>query len=115
MSNADTRAALVLALQKLPDLSVTPSQPPTIVAGSAWPAWESTRWVNACLTDSQWFVFVYPPNGDAQSLVDAADQLGDDVATVLWPEGKVTRMEPWAIPVEPGQQAVPVLRFTMEI
>lgn len=115
MSQPETRQALVDALSKLPQLAVSSTQPDTLTAGSAWPAWSSLSWLNACATTSEWFVFVCVPNGSLQSTTDAADLLLEDVATVLWPIGKVTRVEPWRLPLEPGQQAVPVLRFTMEI
>ena len=108
------RTDIVDALAKVPDLSPTPAMPETIVAGSAWPSWSSTTWRNPCLTAVEWFVFVAVPNADATTTVDAGDAIVEDIATVLWPIGKVTRVEPWRVPVEPGQQAVPVVRFTLE-
>lgn len=108
------RAALVEALNKLDGISVTSTSPPAIVPGSAWPGWSSTTWLNACATSEEWFVFV-ALTGDDAAAPDARGAALDDIATVLWPVGKVTRVEPWRFAVEPGQQAVPVLRFTLEI
>jgi len=115
MSQAETRQALLDALLKLPQLSATASQPVTITSGSAWPAWSSLSWLNPCATSAEWFVFVCVPNADQQSTADAGDELLEELATVLWPVGKVTRVEPWRVSVEPGQQSLPLLRFTMEI
>ena len=109
------RQAILDALAKVEGLAPSSSVPAPIVAGSAWPGWASTSWVNACLTATTWFVFVALPNGHQAATVDAGDELVEDIATVLWPVGKVTRVEPWAWPVEPGQQAVPILRFTLEV
>lgn len=111
---SDTRALIVEALGKVdPPLSVTTAVPPNIVTGSAWPAWGSTSWRNACLTEDEWFVFVALPNAEQGVTVGAGDVSLDDVAAALWLVGKVTRAEPWAWPVESGQAAVPVLRFTL--
>lgn len=115
MTNATDRATIVDALKTVPELSVTPTTPETIVPMAAWPAWSSTTWRNPCLTSSEWFVFVIAPNGNAEATVDAADAVMEDVAAVLWPIAKVTRREPWRIPMEAGQQTVPVVRFTLEI
>lgn len=109
------RQAIVDALTKVAGVSPTLTTPPTIVAGSAWPAWSASSWINACAISTEWFVFVALPNGMTAATVDAGDELVEDIATVLWPIGKVIRVEPWAWPVEPGQQAIPVLRFTLEV
>jgi hypothetical protein len=112
---AGPRQVIVDALAKVDGLSPSTATPSPIVAGSAWPVWSFSTWLNACATATTWYVFVALPNGHQAATVDAADPLVEDVATVLWPVGKVTRVEPWAWPVEPGQQAIPVLRFTLEV
>jgi hypothetical protein len=109
------RQAILDALAKVDGLNPTPTTPAPIVAGSAWPGWSSSTWINACTIRTEWFVFVALPNGLHAATVDAGDELVEDIATVLWPVGKVTRVEPWQWPVEPGQQAVPVLRYTLEV
>lgn len=109
------RQAILEALAKVPGLNPTPAAPAPIVAGSAWPGWSATEWINACATRDTFYVFIALPNGATAATVDAGDEFVEDVATVLWPIGKVVRAEPWAWPVEPGQQAIPVLRFTLEI
>ena len=115
MTNAIDRATIVDALKTVPELSVTPTTPDTIVPNAAWPAWSSTVWRNPCVTTSEWFVFVIAPNGNNESTVDAADDVMEAVDAALWPIAKVTRREPWRIPMEAGQQTVPVVRYTLEI
>ena len=113
MSN---RAALVEALGKVePQLYVHSSAPNVVVTGSAWPVWASTSWRSQCATDESWYVFVALPNTDQATTDDAGDVRLDDIAAVLHNVGKVERVEPWAWPVESGQQAVPVLRFTLAL
>jgi hypothetical protein len=110
------RDVLVAALGKVePPLAVSPTAPSTIVAGCAWPVWASTSWRNQCATDESWYVFAALTNGDQGATVSDGDATLDDVAAVLWPVGKVETVEPWAWPVEAGQQAVPVLRFTVSM
>jgi hypothetical protein len=109
-----SHAEIVEALAKVPWLSATDAQPSVISAGSAWPAWSATTWLNACTTQTEWFVFVALPNASGGTTAAASEDAIDDVATVLWPIGKVVRVEPWRIPVEQGQQTIPVCRFTLE-
>lgn len=109
------RQAILDALAKVDGLNPTASAPAPIVAGSAWPGWSSSSWLNACAVRTEWYVFIALPNGGQGVPVDAGDAIVEDIATVLWPVGKVTRAEPWSWPVEPGQQAIPLLRFTLEV
>lgn len=109
------RQSILDALAKIDGLNPTPATPAPIVAGSAWPGWASSEFINACVMSTTWYVFVALPNGHQAVSVDAGDDLVADIATVLWPIGKVTRVEPWAWPVEPGQQSIPVLRFSLEV
>lgn len=109
------RQQILDALAKIDGLNPSPSAPAPIVAGSAWPGWASSTWINACATLDTYYVFVALPNGHQSVPVDAGDELLEDIATVLWPLGKVTRAEPWSWPVEPGQQTIPLLRFTLEM
>jgi hypothetical protein len=115
MTNATDRATIVDALKTVPELSVTPTTPDTVVPMAAWPAWSSTKWRNWCVTTSEWFVFVIAPNGTNETTVDAGDDIQEAVAAALWSIAKVTNSEPWRIPLEAGQQTVPVVRFTLEI
>lgn len=115
MTNAADRAVIVDALKTVPELSVTRTTPDTIAPMTAWPAWSETRWTNPCVTSSEWFVFVIVPNGSTEATVDAADEAMEAVSDALWTVAKVVRREPWRIPLEPGQQTVPVVRFTLQI
>jgi hypothetical protein len=110
------RQQILDALAKIDGLNPSPATPAPIVAGSAWTGWSSTEWVNACATLDTYYVFVALPNGGQEATVDAGDELVEDIAAVLFTvPAKVTRAEPWAWPAEPGQQTIPVLRFTLEV
>jgi len=109
-----TRDVLVEALGKVePALDVHSAAPGVVSTGSAWPVWASTEWQSACMTRESWYVFVALPNADQLTTDTAGDVQLVDVAAALFTVGKVERVEPWAWPVESGQQAVPVLRFTL--
>jgi hypothetical protein len=109
------RTQIVEALAKVDGLNPTSSTPGTVMAGSAWTVWSFSTWINACVSADTYFVFVALPNGATAATIDAGDELMEDVSTVLWAVGKIARVEPWAWPAEPGQQSIPVLRFTLEI
>jgi hypothetical protein len=109
------RTDIVDALTTVPGLAPGATMPETIAAGMAWPAWASSEPVTTCATLITWYVFVALPATGLPSTVDAADALVDDVAAALWAVGKVIRWEPWRIPLEPGQQGVPVVRYTLEV
>lgn len=115
MSNATDRAAIVDALKTVAELEVSATKPTTATAMAAWPVWSFSSPVGWCLDRSEWFVFVIAPNGDADTTVEIADEIATDVVAALTPIAKVTRWEPWQIPIEPGQQTTPVVRFTLEI
>jgi hypothetical protein len=63
----------------------------------------------------EYFVYVALPNGSTAATVDAGDEMRGPLLTALWTVGNVQRVEPWEWPVEPGQQAVPALRVTLEM
>jgi hypothetical protein len=109
------RSDIVDALKTVPELAPAAVMPDTIHAGHAWPAWASTEPVNRCANLITWYVFVALPAASAASTVDAADDLVDDIAVALGAVGKVVRWEPWRIPIEPGQQGIPVVRYTLEV
>lgn len=115
MTNAVDRATITDALKTVPELSATPTTPDVVTAFTAWPAWSQTTWRAACVTESEWFVFLILPNTDTPTTVDAADDVMEAVSDALWRVAKVVRREPWRLPMEPGQQTVPVVRFTLQI
>lgn len=88
-----------------------------ISAGMAWPAWRSTRWANTVpdgVRLGAWYVFVALPNGGPDVTVAEADPLVERIGMALIGAGlQVETVEPYQIPVEPGQAAVPVLRYTV--
>jgi hypothetical protein len=109
------RQAIVDALATVPGLSAVPTPDGPLMAGQAWPAWTQTTWATACLLRTTWSVFVALPATMARSAVDAGDALVVAVADALMQVGQVQRVEPYQWPVDAGQQAIPVLRFTMEV
>lgn len=109
------RTDIVDALKTVPELAPTSSMPDTITAGMAWPAWAYTEPLNVCMAVTTWYVFVALPAANSLVTVEAGDDLVDVVATALYPVGKVVRWEPWRIPLEPGQQGIPVVRYTLEV
>ena len=109
------RSDIVDALKTVPELSASATMPDTITAGMAWPAWAFTEPLNQCGSITSWYVFVALPAGNTAATVETADDLVDTVATALFAVGKVIRWEPWRIPLEPGQQGIPVVRYTLEV
>lgn len=109
-----TRDQIAAALATIPELAPDSTTPPTIVAGSCWPVWASTRWKNAQgQREIRWYVFVALTGGDQLATVLEGDPLAETVAAALWAIGLwPEQIEPWAWAVEPGAQSIPVLRFT---
>lgn len=112
MSN---RSDIVDALKTVPELSATPTMPDNIVAGMAWPVWAFTDPLTICGDVETWYVFVALPVANLATTVDAGDDVRAAVSTALRAAGKVIRSESWRIPVEPGQQGIPVIRITLEV
>lgn len=109
------RSDIVDALKTVPGLAASPTMPDTIVAGMAWPARAWTIPQTICGKVVTWYVYVALPAGNLAATVEAADDLVDAVADALADVGKVLRWEPWRIPLEPGQQGVPVERYQLEV
>jgi hypothetical protein len=110
-----TRTDIVDALKTVPELAAKSAMPDNIVAFMAWPAWAYTEPLTACGSVTTWYVFVALPAGNFATTAEAGDDLVDVVAGALWDAGKVIRWEPWRIPIEPGQQGIPVVRYTLEV
>jgi hypothetical protein len=111
----EDRDAIVAALNSVEGISASSATPAPIVAGSAWPVWQNLEWSTRGTTLNRWQVFAALPNPNQQGTTDRGDELLHQLADALWPLGKVTIVEPMQWTVEPGQQAVPVLRFGLEI
>lgn len=110
-----TRDDIAGALGEVAGLAPSAATPQTVVAGSAWPEWVSTAWVNAQgQREYRWYVFVALSGGDRQATASEGDPLVESVAAALWEIGLWPELvEPWQWAVEPGAQAVPVLRFSV--
>lgn len=115
MNLAETRAKLAAALANVPGVEPHPYWPDTVHAGQTWLVWTASDYVNYCVAETAWAVYVALPAGPPAATAEAGDALADQVAAALWTVGKVTRAEPWAIPAEPGQATVPALRLIVEV
>jgi hypothetical protein len=115
MTLAADRDAIVVVLGGVDGLSPSRTVPAPIVAGSCWPVWQDMQWVTISQTLTRWQVWVVLSNADASTAVEAADQIVQEVAFALMGIGKVGPAEPVQWAVEPGQQAVPAVRFGLEI
>jgi hypothetical protein len=111
----DQRQAIVDALNSVEGIDAMPTLAGPLLAGQAWPAWTSTLWVTPCQLITNWFVFVSLPASMPDITVSAGDELVQAIAEALFPIGQVQRVEPYSWPVDPGQQSIPVLRFTVEV
>ena len=105
-------AALVAAGLNGQAVKVGPISP-----GDAWPAWRNTRWGNTVpdgVRLAAWYVYVALPAGALEATVAEADPLVEKVGAELIAAGlQVETVEPYQIPVEQGQQAVPLLRYSV--
>ena len=109
-----TRADVVAALAKLPELSPSDTQPPVLSAGAAWPVWEHSEYANRCVPKETWLVLVVLTSGDRAATAAAGDALRFPLAEALFAiPAWVERCEPVQIQVEDGGAAVPALQFTI--
>lgn len=116
MTVSAQRQAIVDALNTMPaDVYATVTVPASIVPGAAWPDWSQTTPVTACVYTHEYFVLVALPNGSTEATVNAGDELRGPLLAALWEVGNVQRVEPAQWAVEPGGQAIPVLRVTLEM
>ena len=113
-----SRQAIVAALGTVEGLAVSDGRPAAIAAFAAWPEWRSTRFRNQVrdgARDVLWYVVVaLPAGGGTSGAIDAGDPLVETVGMALADAGLgVDVVEPAWLPIEPGGQAVPVLRFSI--
>ena len=105
-------AALVAA-----GVNGTPTKTGPIVAGDGWPVWRATRWANTVpdgVRLGSWFVFVALPNAGLDATTVEADPLVETIGAALIAAGlEIEVVEPYQWPVEAGQAAVPLLRYSV--
>lgn len=109
------RTDIVDALKTVPELTPTGTMPDVIAAGTAWPEWAGNEPRTACGQLTTWYVYAALPAGNLASTVEAGDDFRDAIWNALAMVAKVVRSEPWRIPIEPGQQGIPVVRYTLEV
>ena len=108
-----TREAFATALSSVAGVTGHPTRPATPAAGQAWPEWRSSRWLNGCVVETGWYVYVVLP-GDPRGAIDAGDPLIEPIGQAL--SGLTLRIDqvaPWRIPL--GQDAAssaPALRYS---
>lgn len=108
------REKITAALGAMPPLHATNTQPSVVTTWSAWPVWSSTSWINRCVRQTRWFVFVVLPSADQSSTIEAGDPLIEDVGDAMTAiQLTVDLVEPVRLVLEPGQAGVPALRFTL--
>jgi len=112
-----TRAAFAAALTAA-GMAGAPTRPATVAAGDAWPEWRASRWLNGCVIETGWFVYVALP-GDPRAAIDVGDPLIEQVGQALVElELRIDQVEPWRIPLGGdtqtgvGTSSVPALRYT---
>ena len=107
-----TREAIAAALIGA-GVAGEPTRPSVPSAGQAWPEWRLSTWLNACVVETGWYVYVVLP-GDPRGAIDAGDPLIQTVGQALVDLTlRVDQVEPWRIPL--GQDAAssaPALRYT---
>lgn len=109
------RQALADALSALPGIAGYPSEPQTISAGAAWPAWASSRRVNDSLWLARWYVYVTLPAGSKDTTAESAGpliELVGEALSALNLGGLIA--ESWRLPLEESGNAIPAIRFTAE-
>lgn len=108
---ADSRAAIVAALEAVDGLTAYPVAPDQATAGAAWPKWiQSTYSGKLCeLREDTWEVFAVLPADYPQFTVDEGDQLRDQLAPALLSLGSLEYAEPVAIAFA-DNQSMPGIR-----
>lgn len=108
------RARIVAALGSVAELTPSPTQPPAMLSGAAWPVWDHAEGVNRCVFRDVWTVVVACPPGDRASAIEYSDALREPIGLALFGvPAFVDRIEPSQLSPEEGGQAVPVLLFTI--
>jgi hypothetical protein len=108
-----TREAFRDALSGVPGVTGETTRPSTPAAGQAWPEWRSSRWLNRCVVETAWYVYVVLP-GDPRGAIDAGDPLVEPIGLALVGlELRVDQVEPWRIPLgNDAASSAPALRYS---
>ena len=110
-----TREDIAAALATVPGVTApSPTPPPTPVAGAAWPVWTAYTWLNDCLRETTWYVYVVVPSGNLATRSQAADALAEPLGEALYDLGTLGPIEPVSLPPAEGTgQGMPALRATL--
>jgi hypothetical protein len=108
VSRAQIAAALTAA-----GLAGETARPATPAAGQAWPEWRASRWLNGCVTETGWYVYVVLP-GDPRAAIDAGDPRIEPIGQALVDLSlRVEQVEPWRIPLgQNASESAPALRYS---
>ena len=111
------RAAIAGALGGVDGLTASESRPDVVAAGSAWPEWVSTRWVNMQpqgAREVRWRAYVALPNATPGGTIDAGDPLIEAAGQALTDLGlRVDLVESWAAATSDGSASLPALRYSL--
>jgi len=111
-SIADSRAALVDALNSVPGVTATPVAPDSATGGAAWPAWTETAFNGHVADPSRhtFSVYVVLDAPEHETTVSQADALISGIGPALVGVAIVAAVEP--VQITFGDQTVmPGLRF----
>lgn len=87
--------------------------PETMAPWVAWPVWQSSRWLTACVREDEWLMLVTLPNHGTASFTGASEPLLDALRAALSKVGAVTRAEPAQVPLGDISTTVPALALTV--
>lgn len=110
------RQEILDALGTVGELTPSPTVPDVIVSGSAWPIWRRTTLTTGCVTSEEWEVWVALPASTELTSAETADGIRDTIAQALLEvASKVVGYASDAWPLDPGGQAMPCVRFDLEV
>lgn len=108
-----TRQDIADALDAVDGVTGVPVPPAHLAPFVAWPAWQSTTWVNDCARDVTWFVFVALPAPGNGAAIEAGDPLIEAVGDALWMLGRVVIVQPVRVTTGTPGDDTPALRFQL--
>lgn len=94
-------------------LAATPYRPAALAVWAVWPDWQSAMWINACVVQRSWQVFVILPAVDPPAWTEATDAVLGAVHDALVPLGQVQRAEPIALVAAEQALTMPAVAFTL--
>ena|SRR6188508_171394 len=88
-------------------------EPGSWQAWSGWPVWRDTTWLNACVDQHRWYVYVVVPSGTPDTVAVAEDALREPCRLALMKVGHVELVEPASLVAVDNSATMPALRYTL--